>query len=492
VKSPLVAPILALVLVGGVASACSDNKERADAGEPATSSAPTEPAPSNGDAENPAYKVAESTPVEDSVYPNVGDPGIDTLHYGLDLTWDPEASELTGIATVAFRAALTAPEFRLDFGEPLEVTSATLDGVEVTTQHNGNNLLVAAPMVEDRKYLLVVEYAGTPEPTPAPTTRSDFSTTGWTITDTGEVWTMQEPYGAYTWYPVNDQPADKALYDFTITAPSPLVGVANGRLTSTVELNDSTITQWHLDSPASSYLVTIAIGDFEKTEDETESGVPITYWTPRGDPNALERMRFTPEAIAWLEEKLGPYPFSTLGAVVVDSQSAMETQTMVTYGNTGYTLSDEVILHELCHQWYGDLVSPADWRDVWMNEGMTMYLQGQFQADQSGRSINSIMNQWALQESGDRKAAGPPGDYDPRKFGSVNIYFGPALMWHELRHMIGDKAFWAMVQKWPRVHAGGNATREQFLAWVEEETGEELTSFFDAWLMGKRTPERKP
>jgi aminopeptidase N len=201
-------------------------------------------------------------------------------------------------------------------------------------------------------------------------------------------------------------------------------------------------------------------------------------------------MRFTPEAIAWLEEKLGPYPFSTLGAVVVDSQSAMETQTMVTFGNTGYALSDEVIMHELCHQWYGDLVSPTDWRDVWMNEGMTMYLQGQFQADQSGRPINSIMNQWALQESGERKAAGPPGDYDPRKFGSVNIYFGPALMWHELRHVIGDKAFWAMVKKWPRVHAEGNATREQFLAWVEKETGEELTSFFDVWLMGKTTPER--
>jgi aminopeptidase N len=506
VKSPLVAALLALVLVGGVASSCGDDNKKAKAAKPATSSAtPTEPAtptgpatptestspkPGKGNALNPAYKPAESRPVEDSVYPNVGDPGVDSLHYDLDLTWDPEASELTGKATVALRAAVTAPEFRLDFGEPLAVTSATVDGREVKTQHNGNNLVIASPVVADRKYLLVVDYAGTPEPTLAPTTRSDFSTTGWTITDTGEVWTMQEPYGAYTWYPVNDQPADKALYDFTITAPSPWVGVANGELMSTETVDGSTTTDWHLAAPASSYLVTIAIGDYVKTEDETDSGVPITYWTPRGDANALERMRFTPEAMAWLEKKLGPYPFPTLGSVVTDSQSAMETQTMVTYGNSDYTLSDEVIVHELCHQWYGDIVTPTDWRDVWMNEGMTMYLQGQFEADKFGQSINSIMNEWAVEEDGARASAGPPGDYDPRKFGDINIYFGPALMWHELRRKVGNKAFWAMVKKWPRVHAGGSATRAQFLGWVERETGKELSRFFDAWLMGAKTPAR--
>jgi aminopeptidase N len=494
VKSPLVAPMLALVLVSGVASGCSGDEKRANAGEPATTSVtPTEPTstePSNGDAEDPAYHVAESTPVEDSVYPNVGDPGVDALHYDLDLAWDAEARTLTGTATVALRAAVTAPEFRLDFGEPLKITSATLDGVEVTTQHNGNNLVVASPVVEDRKYLLVIEYAGTPEPTPAPTIRTDLATTGWTITDSGEVWTMQEPYGAYTWYPVNDQPSDKALYDFTIHAPSPWVGVANGELTSTVKLKDTTTTHWHLDSPASSYLVTVAIGDYVKTEDETDSGLPITYWTPRDDPNAVARLRFTPTAMAWLEKKLGPYPFSTLGSMVVDSESAMETQTIVTFGNTGYALSDGVIMHELCHQWYGDVVTPTDWRDVWMNEGMTMYLQGQFEADRAGLDIDSVMNQWALRESGARKRSGPPGNYDPREFGEINIYYGPALMWHELRRRIGDKAFWSMVRKWPRVHAEGNATREQFLSWVEKETGEELSSFFNAWLMGRRTPHR--
>jgi len=491
VKARLVGPLLAAVLVSTGASACQD-KERASAGELAVSPSASTTG-GDVDLDDPALDAAESTPVEDSVYPNVGDPVVDSLHYDLDLVWDAEARQLTGTAAITFRASTDSDAFRLDLGEPLDVASVTLDGEQVDAEHNGKDLVVNEPVEEDSRHLLVVEYAGTPRPTPAPTTRSDFSDTGWTITDTGEVWTMQEPYGAFTWFPVNDQPADKALYDFTITAPAGWVGVANGELVSREDEEDGTVTEWHLDSPASSYLVTIAIGDFTMTEDETTSGLPVTYWTPTGDANALAAMRRTPDAVAWIEEKLGPYPFSTLGTLVVDSDSAMETQTMVTFGNTHYALSEQVVVHELVHQWYGDTVSPTDWSDVWMNEGMTLYLaEGVWASEHGDGSLHSIIRYWRSIEPGERAQAGPPGDYDPRMFGTGNIYYSPALMWHALRRRIGDEAFWAMVKKWPTVHAHGNATRAQFLDWLEEETGEELTMFFDAWLLGEKTPKARP
>lgn len=453
--------------------------------EASTSGDPNSPNP-----DDPALKAAESTPVEDSLYPNVGDPSVDALHYGLDLAWDPDKSTLTGTAEIAFRATKTQSEFQLDFGEPLKVDTATVDGEDVEVTHIGKNLIVKAPVVEDQKYLLVIAYEGTPEPTTAPTTRSDFSTTGFTITDEGDVWTMQEPYGAFTWYPVNDQPADKAFYDFTITVPSPRIGIANGTLTSQREIDGNTVTTWHLDTPASSYLTTLAIAEYEKTEDTSASGIPLTYWTAPGDARALQAMRYTRKAIDWLEKKLGPYPFASLGSVVVDSESAMETQTMITYGNTAYSISPEVLVHEIAHQWYGDITTPSDWKDVWMNEGMAMYVQGVFEAKQTNRTVDQVMDDWASYEVGYRTQAGPPGDYDPRTFGESNIYYGPALMWHELRKRIGDKKFWAMVRKWPTVHKMGNPTRETYLDWIEKETGEELSDFFDGWLMGEKTPAR--
>lgn len=489
-----IAAILAIVvgIALTVALTLRDDSPAGADDDPDPTTAPTATATEDpeDDPDNPAYDVAESVTVEDSVYPNVGDPGVDALHYGLDLAWDPQEELLDGVATIVFRATAAAPEFRLDLGDPLEVGAATVDGLEVEVEHNGDQLVVKSPVRAGERYLLEVEYAGTPAPVRAPTVRDDLTSVGWTITDDGQVWTMQEPYGAFTWYPVNDQPADKAFYDFTISVPEPWVGVANGELLSREVVDGETVTAWHLDSPASSYLVTIAIGDFRLTESETESGIPITYWTPRGDREALEKVRYTKTAMAFLEDLLGPYPFSTLGAVVVDSDSAMETQTMVTYGNAEYPLSPNVIVHELTHQWYGDIVSPTDWRDVWMNEGMTMYVQIIWEAEDLDLTVEESLERWARTEEESRHEAGPPGDYDATMFGEPNIYVGPAFMWHELREQIGDRAFLRILRTWPTVYDGSGATRDDYYAWLEEETGEELSAFFDAWIMGRETPAR--
>jgi aminopeptidase N len=302
---------------------------------------------------------------------------------------------------------------------------------------------------------------------------------------------MQEPYGAFTWYPVNDQPADKALYDFTITVPSPWVGIANGALTDRTESEGLTTTTWHTNEPMSSYLVTVATGDYTMTTNSTaRSGKEISYWVPTDQAELAEGLYGAAGALEWLEDKLGPFPFDTLGFLLVENRSGMETQTMITLGITDYTTSTPVLLHEMAHQWYGDEVTPDDWRDVWMNEGMAMYLQGLWTAEQEGRTADDLMDEWAEFESDMRRESGPPADYDPAQFGEGNIYYGPALMWHELRKRLGDDMFFEMVREWPEARSDKNSGREDYLAWIEEQTGKELTAFFDAWLLGEKTPPR--
>ena len=145
----------------------------------------------------------------------------------------------------------------------------------------------------------------------------------------------------------------------------------------------------------------------------------------------------------------------------------------------------------MAHQWYGDQVTPDDWRDVWMNEGMAMYLQGVWQAEDAGITVDEQMDEWAQVESGMREESGPPGDYDPAQFGEGNVYYGPALMWHELRQQIGDEEFFAMVGPGRRATPEANATRERVPRLDRGvQTGEELTAFFDAWLLGETTPDR--
>ena len=431
-----------------------------------------------------------SEPREDSYYPHVGDPGVDALHYGLSLRWDPTALLLRARERLTFRAAETDEEFQLDFGEDLEITELSVDGEAAEWVQEGKDLVVDHAVEEDQRYVLELAYSGLPDPVEAPVQRTDFTRTGWTVADGGGTWTMQEPFGAYTWYAVNDHPSDKALYDFTLVVPSPWTGVANGELVDVRDSEGARISQWHLAEPAASYLVTTAFGDFDMTRDESPSGVPITYWTPRSQPKVLDKLEVTPEAMAWLEDLLGPYPFDTFGTVVVDAESGMETQTMVTLGDTRYTLSSKVIVHELAHQWYGDQVTPDDWRDVWMNEGLVMYLQGMWEAEQQGIPVAAKMDRWALFEEALREEAGPPAAYFPDFFGSSNIYYGPALMFQELREMVGDERFFTMVRGWPAANDNANADREDFIAFMEESTGEELSVFFDAWLLGEETPPR--
>jgi aminopeptidase N len=104
--------------------------------------------------------------------------------------------------------------------------------------------------------------------------------------------------------------------------------------------------------------------------------------------------------------------------------------------------------------------------------------------------VDDVMDYWAAIEPKMRAESGPPAAFDPAAFGASNIYYGPALMWHELRRRLGDPEFWRLVRAWPREHAGGNASYDDITSWWSERTGRDLQPFFDAWLLGKTSPSR--
>jgi len=441
------------------------------------------------DAHTGAYDAAVSEPREDSLYPDVGDPGVDALHYLLDLTWAPKVERLTATETLLLRATSSSDQLRLDLARQLVVGHVWLDGKAVSFQHTGKDLIVSTPVEADSRHVLQLTYSGTPEPVTAPTDRADFSTTGWTIAPDGTVWTMQEPYGAYSWYAVNDHPSDKAFYDITIHAPKDQVGVANGELRSRTTAGGRTVTRWHLPEPAASYLITVAIGRLTETRDSGPHGLPISYWTPTDRPAILRQVRYAPRAVAYLEHLVGRYPFPTLGVLVVPSNSAMETQSMVTLGDKSYTLSRDVVVHEIAHQWYGDTVTPDDWSDLWMNEGMATYLaEANWTADHTSASLDDILHRWSTFAGGMRNEYGPPADYRPGSFGEGNAYYIPALMWDTIRQRLGDRQFWSLATRWLRTHRFTSQDRASLAAWWSTESGQDLAPLFHAWLLAKEEP----
>lgn len=470
---------------------------------PAASPAPTPLADPLAAPPADELAAAEDDTRSDSFYPGVGDPVVDALHYGLDLRWEPQDRELSGTAAVTFRATADADEVRLDLARTMTVEEVTLDGEAAPYTQLRRDLVVDVAdlggVTEDDVHRLVVTYAGTPAPVPAPSDRTDLAEAGMRVTADGWLWTLQSPYGAFTWFPVHDQPSDRALYDVRVDVPAPWTGVSGGALVSSEVVRDDSggrrVTTWELDEPAAAYLTTLAVGDYVATERETASGLPVTTWTPRGDRGAAEDLAYSAEAVDWIEDTLGPYPFATVGGVLVDADSAMETQTLPTYGDTEYTRSELVVLHELVHQWYGDAVTPTDWRDLWMSEGMTTYLQLCWEVEVTGRSWRAVLGEAQQYARDSRVLAGPPGDPDPRQYGSSTVYYGPALMWHTLRADVGEDAFWSAVRAWP-TEDGPSADRDEYLAWLVDRlaggTDTDLPAFFDAWLDDRRLPRFDP
>ncbi|HEU0288778.1 MAG TPA: M1 family aminopeptidase, partial [Nocardioidaceae bacterium] len=192
------------------------------------------------------------------------------------------------------------------------------------------------------------------------------------------------------------------------------------------------------------------------------------------------------------EDTLGPYPFDRIGAVVVPSNSAMETQTLVTMGS-GVFRADEAtlrgaILHEYAHQWYGDVVTPDNWPDLWLNEGFAMYIQLLWSDSVGLMDYDSTIANWASLDGRMRSQYGPPGAYYQDEFASSNVYLSGAVMLDRIRQQIGDDAFFDALRTWPTVHEYGNANRDDYISWLSDRTGTDLGPLINEWLTSPTTP----
>lgn len=430
-------------------------------------------------------RAGRSRPVADPIYPRRGNPALDVLHYGLDLAWEPTTEILYGTATLRIRPIVDAAEMVLDF-MPYELESVTVNGRPAAGAVAGEKLTVVAGVRADKPVTLAVKYRGRPATTSMPSHRSDAEPLGLTVARDGSLWTMQEPYGAFTWYPANDQPSDEALYDIAVTVPPGWSGIASG----TPAGRDGTTFRYRSTDPVATYLTTLAVGPYATISDTGPRGLPLTYWyRPGRDDRLVDSLRQSPRLLAWLEERFGPYPFPTAGAVIVDSGSAMETQQLVTMGGlvggSGFATD---LFHEYAHQWFGNSVTPTTWRDLWLNEGWATYAQELYEQGLHGYSDEEMETQLRERDAALREALGPPGSPRPENFAESNVYHCPAAMLKELNDALGDTRFFALARNWVQTQRNTQQDRASFTAFVIDQTGTDFTGLIDAWLDSPTTP----
>lgn len=440
--------------------------------------------------------VAGAPGVGDEYYPLYGNGGYDVRHYGLDLRYDPSTDRLDGVATIDATATEDLYRFNLDF-VGMEIESIVVNDKRARWTRTDHELVVTPQrkLKQGHPIEVVVRYGGVPVVFLIP--GFDIPS-GFMATDDG-VTVAGQPEVAASWYPVNDHPLDKAAYTFDVTVPDDVGVVANGVLRRQSTDGGWTRFVWVAEEPMASYLSTIDVGEWDIRRWTTDSGFPVYDAV---DPDLVADQELGPaidsslarqgEILDLLSDSFGPYPFSTLGAIVDDQDDlffALETQTRPVYSKYFWPeFGDIVVVHELAHQWYGDDVALADWQHIWLNEGFASYAEWLWTEHEGIATPQQIFEQTYADIPADDPfwdvVIGDPGGDD---LFSEAVYVRGAMTLQALRNEVGDAAFFAILRQWAAQQSGGNATTDELIALAEEISGQQLDELFEVWLF---TPEK--
>jgi aminopeptidase N len=453
---------------------------------------PTEPDETQPTAGTTPGGTPNDDGIGDTLFPSLGNPGVDVEHYTVVLDYDPVGNKIS--ATVHLDVVMTEArsEFSLDSDGP-DVSAVSVDGVAATFDEAAPELLItpANPLIAGQRIAVDFTYALTPEPIPS----EAGDQIGW-FPSLGGSYVLNEPEGAHTWLPSNDHPSDKATYRFELTVPSGLTGVANGALVDHTSAASTETWIWEENRPMATYLIQVLTGDYELIEGTGPNGLPLLSAVLRQDRETMQPYIDTiSEQIDFFDDFFGPYPLDRYGIAITDSYPglAMETMERPTFSRADFSTGrldggQQLFLsHELAHQWFGDAVSPARWTDVWLNESFATYAEWLW-LDNIGLQPIETAAASGLAARESRSTAQPTAD----KMFKINSYDGGAVVLHALRKTIGDDLFFTLLRRWVADNNGQSRTTEDFVALAGVVTGQDLTEFFAMWLYADKVPSTFP
>jgi aminopeptidase N len=324
-----------------------------------------------------------------------------------------------------------------------------------------------------------------------------------------------EPQLNRYWFPSWDEPDDRATSELLATVERPFEAIGNGRLVEVTDRPDGRRTfHWRMEQPHSTYLVSVVIGEFSRLHASWQE-VPIDSYVPRAladrAPRAFGR---TADAMDFFSRVTGrPYPYAKYSQTAVygfmwegmENISAT-TETVDTLRDARAALdgtSDDLVAHELAHQWFGDLVTCRSWAHAWLNEGMATYFEALYRqhlARQGGAAGDDELA-WKLDQSRvnylreDRERYRRPlvtSRYvSPIRMFDAHTYDKGAWVLHMLHQLVGEEGWWRGVRTYLARHAFGTVTSRDLEAAFEDAAGVDLGGLFDQFVYRAGYPEIK-
>ena len=483
--------VVVIVIVALVGTACSSGDGSSTASKESGSrpgSSGATPSTTTGGSGG-----AGASGVGDPYFPGAGNGGYDVESY--DVTADiaiQGADQIYATATITATATEDLTSFDLDL-LGFEVGGVTVQDEPAQVSRDGREMTVTPDTTIDAgtDFTVVVEYRGAPGTESGP--GAFLEDGGWVDMDDYSV-VIAEPIGAATWIPSNDHPSDKALFTLTATVPDPLEAVSNGNLVSRTSATGRSTFVWKADEPMSTYLMTVAVGEYELIEQPTTGGATILNAVPPAERATGDAAfaRF-PEMIAFFSGSFGPYPFTAAGNLIAPGLPplALECQTRSVFGleaveGNRYGV-EQIVSHELAHQWFGDAVSPATWRDIWLNESFATYGEWLWGEHAGGPTVEQSAR--SNHDQGDPALDVAPADPGVDELFGGAVYQRGGMFLVELQKRMGDEKFFTLLRTWVDEHKYGTATTAQFLQLAAEINGTSIEDLSQPWLYGDTLPE---
>ncbi len=435
------------------------------------------------------------------------DRSVQPLHLALDVTPDFKQQTVKGQAIITFKPLLKpVREIKLDAVD-LDVQTVTSTEKIQGFQTTADKLVItfATNLPAGKEVSVTINYQAEPK------LGLYFRTPelGYKEGD-AHVFSQDEEIEARHWYPCFDSPNEQFTSEVTCRVPEGMTVISNGRLLSSDKDSATGLTafHWTQEKPHANYLITICAGYFKKINDQYKD-IPLAFYTPASQIQyATNSFRDTKDMLAYFEEEIGvPYPWAKYDQICVSdfmdegmentSATTLADRTLFTDAIENLRDSEELISHELAHQWFGDLVTCKDWSHTWLNEGFATYYATLYNGHKNGRDAMTY-ELYDRAQGITRAPFGSTNDVNPivrrtfedsgEMFGSLSYQKGSWVL-HMLRSELGADVYRKCIQTYLERHQHGNVVTEDLRSVIEEVTGQPYDQFFDQWLYHAHYPE---
>ena len=322
-----------------------------------------------------------------------------------------------------------------------------------------------------------------------------------------QIWTQGETEANSAWFPTIDKPNQKTTEEIYMTVPAKYVTLSNGKLVSQKKNSDGTRTDyWKMDLPHSPYLFFMGVGDYVIVKDKYKN-MPVDYYVEKEYAPVAKKIFGETPAMIGLYEKLTGVPFAwakydqIVGRDYVSG--AMENTTATLHQESAYQNArelvdgnrwEEVIAHELFHQWFGDLVTTESWSNITLNESFADYSETLWDEFRYGKDAGDEH----IEENRQTYLSNPANEskdlvrfhYSNKEdvFDQISYPKGGSIL-HMLRNYVGDSAFFKALNLYLNTYKFKNAEAHQLRLAFEEVTGQDLNWFWNEWYFGNGQPD---